>query len=75
MKQKDIIKYGLIGFALYYLFYKKEEKKSDDGPTTGGPESSDNKGPDNTNPDVVLNSGGTDPVYLPGYGPFDPAKF
>jgi len=75
MKQKDIIKYGLIGFALYYLFYKKSDKKSNDGPTTGGPESSENKGPDTTNPDVVLNSGTTDPVYKPGSGPLDPNKF
>lgn len=74
MKQNDIIKYGLIGFALYYLFYKKKEQKTD-GPTTGGPESADDKGPDTTNPDVVLNSGSTDPVYKPGSGPFDPNKF
>ena len=74
MKQKDIIKYGLIGFALYYLFYKKKEQKTD-GPTTGGPESSDDKGPDTMNPTDKLDSSGTDPVYKEGSGPFDPAKF
>jgi hypothetical protein len=42
MKQKDLITYGLIGFALYYLFYKKEDKPTEDtkgdGPAvaTGG---------------------------------------
>jgi hypothetical protein len=42
MKQKDLITYGLIGFAVYYLFLKKKdtptEEKKGDGPAvaTGG---------------------------------------
>jgi hypothetical protein len=33
MKQKDLITYGLIGLAVYFLFLKKEEKPTED--TTG----------------------------------------
>jgi hypothetical protein len=75
MKQKDLITYGLIGLAVYFLFLKKEDKESNGGPNTGGPESSKDKGPDSTNPDVVLNSGSKDPIYKEGSGPFDPARF
>jgi len=34
MKQNDLIKYGLIGLAVYFLFMKKEDEKTED--TTGG---------------------------------------
>jgi hypothetical protein len=42
MKQKDLITYGLIGFAVYYLFLKKKDTPTEDtkgdGPAvaTGG---------------------------------------
>jgi hypothetical protein len=74
MKQEDIIKYGLIGFALYYLFYKKKEEKTD-GSSTGGSESAGDKGTGNENPSDKLDSSGTDPVYKEGSGPLDPARF
>jgi len=34
MKQNDLIKYGLIGLAVYFLFMKKEDEETED--TTGG---------------------------------------
>jgi len=34
MKQNDLIKYGLIGLAVYFLFMKKEDEKTED--TSGG---------------------------------------
>ena len=33
MKQKDLITYGLIGLAVYFLFMKKEDEETED---TGG---------------------------------------
>ena len=37
MNQKDLIKYGLIGLAVYFLFLKKEDtEKTDDTNNTGG---------------------------------------
>lgn len=36
MNQKDLIKYGLIGLAVYFLFLKKEDAKTDDDSNTGG---------------------------------------
>jgi len=30
MKQNDLIKYGLIGLAVYFLFVKKEDEKTED---------------------------------------------
>ena len=38
MKQKDLIKYGLIGLAVYFLFMKKEDEKAEDT-TSGGNDS------------------------------------
>ena len=44
MKQKDLITYGLIGLAVYFLFLKKEETPTEDK-GTDGPELATNKGP------------------------------
>jgi hypothetical protein len=71
MKQKDLIKYGLIGLAVYFLFLKKEDKvetedTTGDGPAvntggqsaTGGPTGNSSGGTlSNDNP--IVNSGGS----------------
>lgn len=38
MKQKDLITYGLIGLAVYFLFIKKEDKETENtnGAGSGG---------------------------------------
>jgi hypothetical protein len=38
MKQKDLITYGLIGLAVYFLFLKKEDTVSTDDTTGDGPQ-------------------------------------
>lgn len=38
MNQKDLIKYGLIGLALYFLLVKKEDTKDDSNTDGKGPE-------------------------------------
>jgi hypothetical protein len=71
MKQKDLIKYGLIGLAVYFLFLKKEDTAqtddtTGDGPAvntggqsaTGGPKVNSSGGSlSNDNP--IVNSGGS----------------
>jgi hypothetical protein len=37
MKQKDLITYGLIGLAVYFLFLKKEDTAQTEDTTGGGP--------------------------------------
>jgi hypothetical protein len=39
MKQKDLITYGLIGLAVYFLFMKKEDEKTEDTTGAGGNDS------------------------------------
>jgi hypothetical protein len=65
MKQKDLITYGLIGLAVYFLFLKKEDTETTEDTGSNGPELATNKGPANKEPDAVFKDGSNTDINDP----------